>query len=239
MCQPLDGERLSIVQAFKSGDRVLPAGSQLYGEGETCSELYNLLDGWVALHRLVDSGRCQILDFALPGAFLGYQPDLAGPMLHGAQCLTDVAVCVFPRQRFVDLLAKHPGLTARLATLQAEELVRAHDHLTNVACRPARSRLANLLLELCSRLRRRHPKLKPLDVKIPLTQNNIADALGLTGVYVNIILRQLREEGLLVFKGGRLQIPDPARLAKIADYSDVPTGDVAEALNHRERADAG
>ncbi len=227
MCQPFDGERLSIVQAFKSGDRVLPAGSQLYGFGEACSELYNLLDGWVALYRLVDSGRCQILDFALPGAFLGYQPDLAGPMLHGAQCLTDVTVCLFPRQRFVDLLAKHPELTARLATLKAEELVVAHDHLTNIACRPAPGRLANLLLELCSRVRRRHPELEPHDLEIPLTQNNIADALGLTSVYVNITLRQLREEGLLVFKSRHLRILDPERLAELADFTDVATGDVA------------
>ncbi|MEX0814033.1 MAG: Crp/Fnr family transcriptional regulator, partial [Dongiaceae bacterium] len=222
-----------------NGDRVLPAGSQLYGVGEACAELYNLLDGWVALYRLVDSGRCQILDFALPGAFLGYQPDLAGPMLHGAQCLTDVTVCLFPRHRFADLLAKHPELTARLATLKAEELAVAHDHLTNVACRPARSRLANLLLELCSRVRRLDPQLEPHDVEIPLTQSNIADALGLSSVYVSITLKQLREEGLLVFKGGRLRIPDPVRLAEIADFADFPMGEVAETLSYRERAGTG
>ena len=93
VCQPFHGPQLDIVQSFKVGDRILPAGSQLYAPGQELTELYNLLDGWVLLYRDLESGQRQILDLALPGSFIGYQPDLHLPMLHGAECLTDVAVC--------------------------------------------------------------------------------------------------------------------------------------------------
>ena len=174
VCQPLEGDRLEIVQRFKSGDRILPAGSQLYRPGETCAELFNLLDGWLMLYRVLESGRFQILDFALPGAFVGYQPDLREPMLHGAECLTDVSVCVFPRRSFPALIEKTPDLAGRLAWLTARDTVIAQEHLTNVGARAARARIARLLLELCSRLRGRKFMLDDQVIEIPLTQQHIA-----------------------------------------------------------------
>lgn len=218
MCQPLKAERLEIVQNFKNGDRVLPAGSQLYRPGAACPELYNLLDGWVSLYRVLESGRCQILGFALPGSFLGFQPDLFGPMLHGAECITDVAVCVFRRRPFPALIERHSNLAVRLAQLLSQDAIYAHDNLTNVGARQARARLAHLLLELYLRLNGGELETADQEAEIPLTQTHLADALGLTSVYVNVTLRQLREEGLLSFKKRRLQILDPVGLAAVADY---------------------
>ncbi len=219
VCQPLEGDHLEIVQRFKLGDRVLRAGSQLYRPGETCTELYNVLDGWVSLYHVLRSGHCQILDFAVPGYFLGYQPDLDAPMQHGAECITDVAVCVFPRQRFAALIEKNPSLAIRLAWLNARDTVIAHEHLTNVGCRPARARMAQLLLELCFRCQR--PVSKDQGYEIPITQHHIADALGLTSVYVSQMLKLLREQRLLVFKNGLLRILDPDGLAEIADIDHL------------------
>ena len=218
VCRPLQGERLEIVQSFKNGDRILPAGSQLYRPGAPCPELYNLLDGWVSLYRVVESGRCQILGFALPGSFLGFQPELHGPMLHGAECITDVAVCVFPRRPFPSLIEKHPDLAVRLVWLKARDTVVAHDNLTNIGSRQARARVAHLLLELYLRLNGGQLKSSNQEIEIPLTQIHLADALGLTSVYINITLRQLRERGLLSFKRRRLEILDPVGLAELAEY---------------------
>ena len=220
VCQPLKAERLEIVQNFKNGDRVLPAGSQLYrpGSGSPCPELYNLLAGWVSLYRVLESGRCQILGFALPGAFLGFQPDLHGPMLHGAECITDVAVCVFRRRPFPALIERHRGLAVRLAQMSAQDAIYAHDNLTNIGARQARARVAYLLRELYLRLNGGEIETANQEVEIPLTQTHLADALGLTSVYVSVTLRQLREEGLLSFRKRRLRILDPVGLAAVADY---------------------
>lgn len=219
ICQPLMSNQLEVVETYKSGDRILPAGSLLYREGEPCPELYNLLDGWVVLCRYPASGRRLILDFVLPGAFFGYQADLMAPMRHEAECLTDVAVCVFPRRPFPSFLERHPPLALSLARLQAGDELSAHNHLTNIGARPARARVAHLLLELYVRVHGRHPEPGGVVVDLPINQHHIADALGLTNVHVNKALRALREEGLLLFKSRQLEILDPIRLSVIAEFS--------------------
>ncbi len=233
VCQPLKAERLEIVQNFKNGDRVLPAGSQLYQPGATCPELYNLLDGWVSLYRVLESGRCQILGFALPGSFLGFQPDLHGPMLHGAECITDVAVCVVGRRTFPALIERPRGLAVRLAQMLSQDAIYAHDNLTNIGARQARARVAHLLLELYLRLNGGEFKTANQEVGIPLTQIHLADALGLTSVYISVTLRQLREEGLLSFRKRRLQILDPVGLAEVAEYDGEPAVQDISPLDRR------
>lgn len=221
VCQAFEATEFEAVQRFKVGDRVLAAGRHLYRPSETCRELYNLLDGWVALYQIVQDGRRQILDFALPGSFLGYQPDLFGALLHGAECITDVSVCVFPRGRFPDFMERNPRLGGRLAVMAARDTVIVRDHLTNVGCRSAQARVAHLLLSLYMRVKRSAKAHDARDIVIPLTQNHIADALGMTSVYVSQTLRHLREKNLLIFKGGKLQALDPDGLADIADFDQL------------------
>jgi CRP-like cAMP-binding protein len=225
VCRPLVGERISVVQRFKSGDRILPAGSDIFRFGEGCSELFNVLDGWVATYQVLASGRRQILDIALPGAFLGYQPDLHAPMSYGAECITDVAICVFPRHAFPDLAEMHPEIAMQLAWLNSRDYVRAQEHLTNVGSRGALSRVAHFLVELCRRVGGPDCFGARPTIELPLTQQHIADALGLTNVYVNRLLRQLREEEVLSFKDRTLHIFDPAKLLEIADYETYETRD--------------
>lgn len=221
VCQAFEATEFEAVQRFKIGDRVLTAGAQLYRLSETCSELYNLLDGWVALYQIVQDGSRQILDFALPGRFLGYQPDLSRPMLHGAECITDVSVCVFPRARFPDFIERNPRLGGRLAHMATRDTIIVHDHLTNMGCRSAQAQIAHLLLSLYIRAKGSAKGVAAHHVVIPLTQNHIADALGITSVYVSQILRQLRENNLLIFKGGKLQVLDPNGLAHVADFDHL------------------
>lgn len=219
ICQPLQDEELAIVEKFRYGGRIYSAGSDLYRQDETPDELYTILDGWVMLYRLLGDGRRQIIDFALPGAFLGYQPNLTGPMRHGAQCITTVtACCTLPRRRFSDLLQRLPKLSTRLAWINGCDAVTAQTHLANVGGRAALPRVAYFLLELFMRLQPSSPATMDDAVEIPLTQDHIADALGLTNVYVNKILRHLKNERLIFLHCHALRILDVQRLAKLADF---------------------
>jgi CRP-like cAMP-binding protein len=218
LCAALSDDDLHVIEHFKAGNRVIEAGCDLYYQGEPCSELYTLLDGWVYLYQILEDGRRQILDFALPGAFLGFQPDLDAPMMHSAQCLTDVAVCVFPRKNLLDLFRHHPELALRMAWITARDRTLANEHLTNIGRRVARERVAHLLLELFYRVRLAHPSPHSDSVELPLTQEHIGDALGLTSVHVNRTLRQLREAGLVIFSGRNMQVLDPDMLAEVAGF---------------------
>ncbi len=218
LCAPLSDDEIAVIEDFKSGHREIPAGADLYCQDEVCDELYTLLDGWVYLYQILEDGRRQILDFALPGAFLGFQPDLAAPAAHSAQCLTDIAVCVFPRGTLLDLFRAHPELALRMAWITARDGALAREHLTNVGRRSARERVAHLLLELFYRVRRGGASPGDNSVELPLTQEHIADALGLTTVHVNRTLRALREADLLAMRGRMLRILDPGALAKLAGF---------------------
>lgn len=216
VCQAFAG-KLDIVQSFKTGDRILPAGSHVYRIGDKPSELFNLLDGWVAVYRILESGRRQILDILLPGSFLGYQPDLNEQMLQGAVCLSDVALCVFPRKSFPDLIERHPALAQTLVGINARATLRAQDQLTNIGGRSGTTRVAYMLLDVFLRGRKSMAKEGTGALDLPLTQEVIADSLGLTPVYVNRILRDLRERGLVVLRNGTLQIHDLQALVKLVE----------------------
>ena len=218
LCAPLSDGEIAVVEHFKSGNRTVSAGADLYSQDENSTELYTLLDGWVCLYQILEDGRRQILDFALPGAFLGFQPDLNAPSSHSAYCLTDIAVCVFPRDNLFDLFRAHPELALRMAWITARDGALAREHLTNVGRRSARERVAHLLLELFYRVSRKSGMKNNSSIDLPLTQEHIADALGLTTVHVNRTLRGLRQAELLDIQGRTLTVRDPDMLAEIAGF---------------------
>lgn len=223
LCGGLEAGQTARLERFKRGDWVLRAGGVLYHQGDRPADLFNLVDGWVVLEHLLADGRRQVLDFALPGAFLGDAPDGDGFMAHTAVCLTDVAVCLFPRAGIAAFMHGHPPLLARLAWLNGQTTMRMHQALTNVGCRPARARIVHLLVDLATRARRAGESRPDAGIDLPLTQSHIGDATGLTSVYVSQCLRDLRKQGVLAFGGGSLRILDlPALQAAASGREPFP-----------------
>lgn len=91
------------------------------------------------------------------------------------------------------------------------------NNLINIATRPARGRLAYLLLEMHARVVRAYPQESGKDAYLPLTQQDIADTLGLSNVHVNRAIRSLRKEQIVSIGKNRLQIHDYEKLKRIAD----------------------
>jgi CRP-like cAMP-binding protein len=221
ICAPLAEHELGVVQAYKSGDRVLAAGTELYAQGEPLRELYNLLDGWVFQYKLLEDGRRQILKIALPGDFMGFQPDLQAPMDHSAQVLTEARVCVFPRDNIVALMREHPSLAIRLTQMMAREDQLSREQITSLGRRTARERVAYFLIDLFYRLRLRLGEAVGDKIPLPLTQEQVGDLLGLTSVHVNRTLRGLRENGLIRVSNRTLYVTDPDRLAETAGFDET------------------
>ena len=210
-------EALATVTDLETGARVVPVGSDLYRQGDICSTYYVLLNGWVALSVLLDDGSCQILDFALPGAVLGFQSGPGVPMYHSARCLSVVRIYPFPRSRLDTIIEGNPRLAVLLCRQIAADEARAHDHLTNLGLRGARERIARLLLEIYVRLRRRLPTEPGEIIQLPLSQGHIGQALGLTYVHVCRTLQTLREQKIVHFANHKLEIIDPLALVAVAD----------------------
>jgi CRP-like cAMP-binding protein len=104
----------------------------------------------------------------------------------------------------------------RLAWLSSRDSILAYDKMTSIGRHSARERVAHLILELFIRYRMQWPGHQIEEMYLPVTQEHIGDATGLTGVHVNRVLSDLRKQGIVEFHYKRLRILDPDKLADIA-----------------------
>ena len=114
-------EELAFLQHFKSGELVLDAGSTIFSEGTNSPHLYTVLSGWTFKYKTLEDGRRQVLNFALPGDFIGLQASILDTITHSVEALTDVVLCVFPREKLWTLYKKHAGLAYDVTWLAARE----------------------------------------------------------------------------------------------------------------------
>lgn len=200
---------------------VAPPGFELIRAGDTHPRLYTLYRGWAFRYKSLSDGRRQILNFLLPGDLIGIQPNLLDAAPHAVETLTEAEFCVFSRRRIWELYAHYPELAFDITWLTAHEEGMVDDNLLSVGRRTAAERIAALLMQL---YRRAHG-LNLVDedgLGLPITQQHIADALGISLVHTNKTLRRLARMGLFRFERSRLQLVNPHALERLADYFDAP-----------------
>jgi CRP-like cAMP-binding protein len=213
---------LALIQSLKKEQISLRAEAAIIHEGQSDAPLYTLLSGWAFRYKTLSDGRRQILNFLLPGDFIGVQQKMGDVTAHGVQALTDVALCVFRRDALWELHRSAPTLGFGVTWLIAHEESLVDDTLLSVGRRNAEERIATLLVVLFKRCAAMLPDGGGVDgVPFPLTQQHIADGLGLSLVHTNKTLRKLEARGLHRIVDGRLQLLDVKALARIADlYGD-------------------
>jgi CRP/FNR family transcriptional regulator len=216
LCVGAATDVLPVIARYKTGDWEVMAGQDIFSLGDPSNTIYNLVSGWVVRYNLLEDGRRQILDFALPGAVLGFHPIRGSMTTFGAQALTDCVICVVPHTALAAASREQPEIGLRLAWLISRDRSLAFDHLTSIGRQSARERVAHLLLELFIRYRAQWPGFRIEEMHLPLTQEDIGDATGLTFVHVNRVLRDLRKDGIVEFHYRRLGILDPDKLVDVA-----------------------
>ena len=216
LCAELTDCELAKVRHARSGDKLVPAGSDVFALGTHCQTIYNLVDGWAFRYSIMEDGQRQILDFVLPGAVLGFCTAKNSVSTYGVQALTNATLCAIPRETFTALLRNMPELGIRLAWLIARDRNLAYDRLSSIGKLSAREQVAHLILELFTRCHAQWPGHDINEMYLPLTQEHVGDAVGMTGVHVNRVLRELREEGILEFHYRRLRVLNIDRLVDVA-----------------------
>ncbi|WP_353570123.1 Crp/Fnr family transcriptional regulator [Candidatus Albibeggiatoa sp. nov. BB20] len=214
----LPSELVDAIENYRTEQVTLPAKTFLYKQGEEHSNTYTLFSGWVMLYKTLDNGSRQILRYALPGDFLSFQADLNSPINHSAQVLTECSFCVFPRKSILQMFEHHPELASQIAWITARDMSLSHEYLVNIGRKNAKERMAYLFLDLYHRLCTQ-VEYQENTIPFPMTQEDIADTIGLTLVHVNRTLRSLREEGLVKLAHHQLTILDYATLASLAGFT--------------------
>ena len=202
---PLDHDAMAALRTAAGRPRKFRSGRELLAERQEITETLLILDGWAARQRILEDGRRQIVEFLLPGDLIGScdytRPVVSVPVV----ALTEVVACVAP----------DPGISASLsrayALSRALGEVRLAAQITRLGRMNAQDRIVDLLLELSERLAAAGLATRTRFM-LPLTQELIADAIGLTTVHVNRTLQTLRQAGALTLKGRELIIPNPNTL---------------------------
>ncbi len=216
---------VALIESLKQRQVARPAGTDIIREGQQDAPLHTLLSGWAYRYKTLSDGRRQILNFLLPGDFIGVQQRMGDSSAHGVRALTEVMLCVFQRGALWELHRSAPRLGFAVTWLTAHEESLVDDTLLSVGRRSAEERIATLLILLFKRAAALLPQGGAQGVAFPLTQQHIADGLGLSLVHTNKTLRKLERRGLHRIQDGRLYLLDAKALAHLADlYGDgVPT----------------
>ena len=210
-------EETDLVQSLKHRELSLDGGETLIHEGQTNSPLYTLLAGWAFRYKTLSDGRRQILSFLLPGDFIGVQQKMGDAAAHGVDTLTDSVFCVFQRDSLWELHRRSPAMGFNITWLTAHEESLVDDTLLSVGRRSAEERIAMLLIMLFKRAAALQADGGTAGVPFPLTQQHLADGLGLSLVHTNKTLRKLERRGLHTLRDGRLFMRDVKALARLAD----------------------
>jgi CRP-like cAMP-binding protein len=209
---------VACIVALEEQELAVAPRTELISQDAEGQSYFVLLKGWAACSKLLPDGRRQIINFAVPGDFLGLRCFLLPKADHAVVTITEASVSQFPQQQMVDLIRANPKFGAAVLWALSFEQAIVVDHLVNIGRRSALERTAHLLLELEARL-----SLVGLSAdgsfEVPVTQEDLGDVLGLTTVHVNRVLRQLRTRDLIAIRQRRVDILDRDGLEELAQFA--------------------
>jgi CRP-like cAMP-binding protein len=213
----LDAVDKARLSALPLRVEAVPRGRHLVNEGEEPEQCCLLVSGFACRYKEAVTGSRQIVSFHLRGDLMDVQHLLLARADHSLQTITDATIAWIPKAELVRLAWERPAVGK---ALWGDSLIDAsifREWVLNVGRRDAKSRIAHMLCEFVARCEA--AGLGTADgFRLPMTQEQIADATGLTTVHVNRTLRHLDGAGAIHRSGKHFRIVDWKRLTEIGDF---------------------
>jgi CRP-like cAMP-binding protein len=214
---PLTHEEQEFLRDLHQVRRRISRHREIIVAGRRYDHIYILCNGVVSRYKVLADGKRQVLNLGLPGDFIGFPSCLFEVAVNSVSSLTEVELSRVPFETLFNLFTRFPRLGIALFWASACEAAIYGEHLVSLGRRSAYERLAHLLLELLIRLRA-VGLADDLGYKLPLTQELMADVLGLSEPHINRMIRCLREEGLATVEDQRVVIHDLVSLSSLAGF---------------------
>lgn len=197
---------------------------------QNSGSVFLISDGWAVSKLRIGTGDTQILDILGPGSFAGLtQMGGGGPSGFAAVALQDVLAYRIDMDRLQALCAQDETcgrwLTAQLSHLAG----RAQNHVAAVGQLPARGRLAFAMLRIVDIAEQMGGSAQGKTIRVPMTQEEIGNMLGLTNVSISKLMSAFRKEGLIDYGRNRIVVNDTDALAKICGMTLEPRQAMAPA----------
>ncbi len=218
--RPFEKEELAFVSRFKTGELSVDRGATFLVEGNHSAHLYTALSGWGFRYKLLADGRRQILNYVMPGDLIGLQGSLMEEMGHSVETLSPMLLCVFERDQLHELYRKHPELAYDITWLASREEQMLDENLLSIGRRTALERAAYLIAFIAERasavgLNGSNP------LEIPITQQHVADTLGLSLVHTNKTIRKLINKHLIAWHERGCAVRDAEGLKRVARWTGM------------------
>ncbi|MFZ3582754.1 Crp/Fnr family transcriptional regulator [Loktanella sp. DJP18] len=213
-----EGDKDHLASLEKT-ERGFDDGVEIYQNGDTATDLFVVKTGWLFSYTDLPDGRRQIVKIHHPGDIIGF-PDIALKRITTTlRTAESVILCPFPKSSLDVILRESPRLSALLLSIGLRDQVVFIDLLRAMGRMKAQERVAYMLLDLIARLRITNHKMTDT-IRLPLTQSQIGDYLGLTNVYISRTFIRMEEDGYILRHGSGLQILREDELAEMSDFRD-------------------
>jgi CRP-like cAMP-binding protein len=213
----LSDEEKQLLEGAVVRPRVVRKGEDILREGDRPTESTVLLEGFAARYNLLRNGKRQITALHVPGDFVDLHSFLVKKMDHAVLAITPCSVAGVPHETLLDITEDHPHLTRLLGVNLAVDAAIHRQWIVSMGRRSALEHTAHLLCEMLLRLRA-VGLTEDDSFKLPLTQAELGDSLGLSTVHVNRVVQDLRKEGLITWRGETVVIDDWDRLQELAEF---------------------
>lgn len=216
---PLSSASRNSVLALPQTLKSVEPSTYIVREGEPPEQCGVLVSGFAYRQKTTGDGARQIVAMHLPGDAFDFQHLFLRIADHSVQMLTAGEVAFVPRIAIQELVRSDPEISGAIYTQISVEASISREWVLNVGRRRARERIAHFLCELGSRLDALGLA-QDYGYELPLTQEQIGDAVGLTPVHVNRTLKEMTDEGLICRDKRRISFPDWRRMCEIAGFNE-------------------
>lgn len=210
-------EEEEVLRASVAELQDFPAGRTIVRSGTTLSASTLLVEGIIGRYKVLADGQRQIMELHIAGDFVDLHGFLLKRLDHNVGAMTAVRVAMVPHDALRGITETHPHLGRMLWFSTLLDAAFHREKILSIGRRTALARIAHIFCELLVRLRI-VGLANEAGYDLPLTQADLADTTGLTSVHVNRMLKKLRDENLLTFRGGHVTIGDWERLQRVAEF---------------------
>ena len=194
------------------------ANVDLVREGDRPDQIFVMLEGWAYRYKILPSGGRQIVGFMMPGDCSDLHIGVLAEMDHGIRTLTQARVTTIGRTEMDAMLDRHPRVAKAIYVSQLIDEGTMRAWITSMGRRSSIERVAHLVCELY--LRAKDLGLAADKFALPVSQAQLADAVGMTAVHLNRVVRELRSLGAMTLSRCRVEVTNPLTLAQIAGFDD-------------------
>ncbi|WP_299682129.1 Crp/Fnr family transcriptional regulator [uncultured Roseobacter sp.] len=215
----LDEEAIGHLERLEREERSYDEQQDIYLGGDRRDDLHVVKKGWLYSYTDLPDGRRQIVRLHHPGDIVGFEGIAFHHATTSVRAAEPVVLCPFPKSGLDVVFESSPKLTALLFTLAVREQVIFVDLIRAMGRMSARERLAYLFLNLLAKLRITNTDMTDT-CRLPLTQTEIGDVLGLSNVYVSKTISRLENDGFISRKDGNVTVLREDDLANFCDFYD-------------------